>query len=69
MHISHGHVRHCIDLLRQTLMCNADTTLEMKRSGENGVHGFGTLHLCVDWNDLITDVAQKQMSGGKDAAI
>ncbi|KAL2067815.1 hypothetical protein VTL71DRAFT_15911 [Oculimacula yallundae] len=31
MHISHAHVRHCIDLLRQTLMCNADTTLETKR--------------------------------------
>lgn len=47
-------------------MCNADTTLEMKRPGENGVHGFGTLHYCVDWNHLITAVARKQMSGGKD---
>ncbi|KAI9641745.1 hypothetical protein NHQ30_009601 [Ciborinia camelliae] len=35
------HIRHCIDLLRQSLMCNADTTLELTEPDVNGVHGFG----------------------------
>ncbi|CAG8948661.1 hypothetical protein HYFRA_00001781 [Hymenoscyphus fraxineus] len=35
------HIRHCLDLIRQTLMCHADTTLEVKDTRVNGVHGFG----------------------------
>ena len=46
------HVRHCIDLLRQSLMCNADRTIEIK-DNKGGVLGFGTTHQCVDWQELI----------------
>ncbi|KAF1963934.1 hypothetical protein BU23DRAFT_494794, partial [Bimuria novae-zelandiae CBS 107.79] len=48
-----GHIRHCIDLLRQSLMCNADLTVETKDTELGGVTGFGTEHRCVDWQGLL----------------
>ncbi|KAF2845811.1 hypothetical protein T440DRAFT_258355 [Plenodomus tracheiphilus IPT5] len=48
-----GHIRHCIDLLRQSLMCNADLTVELKDEQLGGVTGFGTVHHCVDWSELL----------------
>jgi len=51
---SPAHIRHCIDLLRQSLMCNADTTFEIKDEIAGGVHGFGVQHRCKDWNHLIS---------------
>lgn len=53
MMISPPHIRHCIDLLRQNLMCHADLTVEIKDTELNGVHGFGTEHTCLDWNGLL----------------
>ena len=47
------HVRHCLDLLRQTLMCHADTTLEVKDVELNGVRGFGVERQCKDWDQLV----------------
>ena len=48
-----GHIRHCFDLLRQSLMCNADLTVELKDEELGGVTGFGTVHRCVDWQGLL----------------
>ena len=48
-----AHVQHCIDFLRQSLMCNADTTLEIVDEAIKGVKGFGVRHECVDWDRLI----------------
>ncbi|KAF2788810.1 hypothetical protein K505DRAFT_314224 [Melanomma pulvis-pyrius CBS 109.77] len=48
-----GHIRHCIDLLRQSLMCNADLTVEQKDEELGGVTGFGTEHRCIDWQGLL----------------
>ncbi|KAF1950757.1 hypothetical protein CC80DRAFT_576819, partial [Byssothecium circinans] len=52
------HWRHCLDYLRQSLMCNADITLEkIDASGEKelgSVDGWGTEHLCRDWEGLRT---------------
>lgn len=53
MMISPPHIRHCLDLLRQNLMCNADLTVEVKDKKLNGVHGFGTEHVCIDWESLL----------------
>lgn len=47
-----AHVRHCIDLLRQSLMCLADTTVEVKDDVRGGVRGFGVEHRCSDWEEL-----------------
>lgn len=52
MMISPPHIRHCIDLLRHNLMCNADLTVEVKDQKAGGVHGFGTQHQCIDWSEL-----------------
>ena len=46
------HVRHCIDLIRQSLMCRPDTTVEVKDEARGGVTGFGTEHVCWDWDAL-----------------
>jgi len=52
-HASGPHIRHCIDLLRNVLMCQPDLTLEVKNEELGGVTGFGTEHQCVDWKALV----------------
>jgi hypothetical protein len=47
------HIRHCIDLLRQSLMCRPDLTIEVKDEELGGVTGFGTEHQCRDWQQLL----------------
>ncbi|KAH6675787.1 hypothetical protein B0J14DRAFT_372239 [Halenospora varia] len=46
------HIRHCIDLLRNSLMCQPDLTVEAKDMKKGGVTGFGTEHTCKSWNQL-----------------
>jgi hypothetical protein len=48
------HIRHCIELLRQVLMCQPDLTVEVKNLSVGGVAGFGTEHQCRDWNQLMS---------------
>ncbi|KAF2969099.1 hypothetical protein GQX73_g4494 [Xylaria multiplex] len=43
-----GHIRHCIDYLRQSIMCNADTNLEPINKDLGGVTGFGFTRKCRD---------------------
>ncbi|OCL07611.1 hypothetical protein AOQ84DRAFT_294758, partial [Glonium stellatum] len=52
MMTSPSHVRHCVDLLRQSLMCNSDRTVEEK-DDKGGVSGFGTTHQCYDYKQLV----------------
>jgi len=59
MHTSPAHVRHCTDLIRQSLMCAADRTLEVK-DDKGGVSGFGTVHKCYDYEELVNKVARWQ---------
>lgn len=54
MMASPPHVRHCIDLLRQSLMCNPDVTIEVKNETVAGVTGFSTKHVCKDWDQLVS---------------
>ena len=54
------HMRHCIDLIRQALMCNADTTIEVVDESVHGVHGFRTEHRCKDWQQLWDWTAEQQ---------
>ncbi|KAF2250332.1 hypothetical protein BU26DRAFT_379493, partial [Trematosphaeria pertusa] len=51
--ISPKHMRHCIDLLRQALMCTPDLTGEVKNETLGGVTGFGTVHECRSWGGLM----------------
>ncbi|KAF1998764.1 hypothetical protein P154DRAFT_438550, partial [Amniculicola lignicola CBS 123094] len=52
-HAAPHHVRHCIDLLRQALMCQPDLTVEINNDALGGVTGFGTEHVCVHWEELV----------------
>lgn len=53
MDASPPHIRHCIDLLRQTIMCRPDLTIEKKSVETGGVKGFGVEHQCYDWDQLV----------------
>ncbi|KAI1322458.1 hypothetical protein F5Y16DRAFT_386605 [Xylariaceae sp. FL0255] len=55
-HSSDIHVRHCLEYIRQSLMCVADTTIEQTveaPEGGSGVRGFGTEHTCKDYQQLV----------------
>ncbi|KAI1357502.1 hypothetical protein F5Y08DRAFT_159559 [Xylaria arbuscula] len=47
-HEEHSHVRHCIDYIRQSLMCHADTNLEPINFELGGVTGFDSPRRCRD---------------------
>jgi len=55
------HVRHCIDLLRQSLMCHADTTVEVVDETIGGVHGFRVEHQCRNWDQLVQWTSEQQI--------
>ena len=48
-----AHVRHCVDMLRQALMCTPDLTVEVSDKELGGVIGFGTVRRCIDWERLM----------------
>lgn len=49
------HAFHCVDYLRQTIMCNADTMVEWEaqdadRNGHSGhINGYGVPRQCRNW--------------------
>ena len=45
-----GHAQHCIEYLRQNIICAADTTLEPIKPEDNGVDGFGNKHNCRNYS-------------------
>jgi len=49
------HTRHCLDFLRQMLMCNADLTIEAVDPELGGIRGFGKgrEHECIVWGDVV----------------
>lgn len=49
-----SHIGHCIEFLRQQIMCSADTALEHRRAdgGETEVDGWGVTHQCRDWDAI-----------------
>lgn len=47
-HAEPGHIRHCIDYLRQSIICHADTNLEPIDENLGGVTGFGFSRKCRD---------------------
>lgn len=46
------HVRHCFDYLRQSLMCSADTNLELVDKDLKGVTGWGFERTCRDYDSV-----------------
>ncbi|KAF8888844.1 hypothetical protein BD779DRAFT_1672162 [Infundibulicybe gibba] len=48
------HVHHCLNYLRQTILCNADLTLEPEivLGSQDVGEGLGVTHVCKDWSAL-----------------
>lgn len=51
-----NHMFHCMDYLRQTILCNADLTVEWEALTEGEeklptghIDGYGVMHQCRDW--------------------
>lgn len=50
-----NHMFHCMDYLRQTILCNADLTVEWEaltvkeRLPTGHIDGYGITHQCRDW--------------------
>ena len=45
-----AHLFHCVDYLKQNILCEADTTLEWRsESNPEHVDGYGIPHQCRDW--------------------
>ncbi|KZL85122.1 hypothetical protein CI238_09347 [Colletotrichum incanum] len=47
------HIGHCFDLIRQSIICKPDLTIEVGDPAVGGVTGFGTEHQCVNWQQLM----------------
>lgn len=53
------HVHHCLNMIRQAILCNSDTTLEPAfiynvRDGRNqsAASGLNVPHVCRDWTQV-----------------
>jgi hypothetical protein len=63
------HLDHCLDYIRESLMCNGDATIEtpsrIEQEGDRfvgGIDGSGVRHTCRDW-DTIFAFAVEHRSG------
>ncbi|KAK3348677.1 hypothetical protein B0T25DRAFT_457724, partial [Lasiosphaeria hispida] len=68
-----GHEYHCLDYIRQAIMCSGDTTLDyaddrvIGQEGQVTRYGFtgsNSTHQCRDW-DFIRDFAEKHKAGDR----
>lgn len=50
---SHHHVRHCFEYLRQSLICLADSNLEMMNYTARGISGWQSERTCRDYDGLV----------------
>jgi hypothetical protein len=50
------HMFHCVEYLRQSVMCYADPTLERRFQGILGPFSANNTHVCGDW-DMLMDWA------------
>ncbi|KAJ7741292.1 hypothetical protein B0H16DRAFT_1565254 [Mycena metata] len=54
------HTRPCLNLLRQTVLCASDTTLDPLNSAK-GTDGLGIVHVCRDWEKVYNFVKENQL--------
>ena len=54
-----SHLYHCIDYVRQSVLCKADLTLEGRSSNNNShIDGYGQPKQCRNWVSLTLRVGQ-----------
>ncbi|OJA16844.1 hypothetical protein AZE42_03620 [Rhizopogon vesiculosus] len=55
---------HCLNFLRQTILCNSDITLDPLLDDSDGTmggtDGLGVTHVCRDWSQVYSYVAENQ---------
>ncbi|KAF2799681.1 hypothetical protein K505DRAFT_294208 [Melanomma pulvis-pyrius CBS 109.77] len=51
-HVNPAHARHCFDLIRQSLMCAADTNIEPVNADLGGITGWGGERKCRDFQSV-----------------
>ncbi|TFK55502.1 hypothetical protein OE88DRAFT_1672200 [Heliocybe sulcata] len=51
---SRAHIKHCLNYLRQNILCSPDLTLEPGDFEEKdfSVEGEGSMHVCRDWSSV-----------------
>lgn len=53
-----GHLDHCFDYMRQSVLCCSDTSLEIAHRVKHpegdraGTYGLGSVHTCRDWRQV-----------------
>lgn len=47
------HRSHCVEYLRQSILCNGDTTIEGETGSWTKSTGWGQTHSCVDFDALL----------------
>lgn len=73
--VGNGHEWHCVDYIRQGIMCAADTTLDFAEtahvdaadgtvSKSRGFTGDNSTHQCRDW-DAMVDWAVENRAGDR----
>ncbi|KAG0700226.1 hypothetical protein DFH29DRAFT_807883 [Suillus ampliporus] len=59
-----GHSGHCLNFLRQAILCNADITLDPLLDDPErmmaGTDGLGVTHFCRDWSQVYDYVVENQ---------
>ena len=55
------HITHCFNLLRQAILCAADTTLDPMKDGQ-ATDGLNVTHVCRDWTQVYAFVTANQLS-------
>ncbi|KAI2607962.1 hypothetical protein GGR54DRAFT_389811 [Hypoxylon sp. NC1633] len=67
------HIDHCLDLIRQALMCRADTSLMTFQWAADRREPMLKLespeHVCVDWKDLMEKVESRRVSDADMAVL
>ena len=62
------HVKHCLDYLRQSLMCAGDMSLESAAKDKDGkptaiTNGWGAIHTCKVWDEVFDYTERINPSG------
>ncbi|KAF2788811.1 hypothetical protein K505DRAFT_393833, partial [Melanomma pulvis-pyrius CBS 109.77] len=67
------HIDHCLDLIRQALMCRADTSLMTFKWAAGNRKPMLKLespeHVCIDWDDLMEKVRTRRISDAEMAQL
>ena len=58
---SRHHAGHCLEYLRQALICAADSTIEPGNTTTKHVTGLGVMHECRDFDGLVAWTQERRL--------